>query len=90
MPQRISCTIFNIVTLGTVFIVLSLFFKLFMPGSDPSASTRVSSNPQDQPRDLTLRFQEDGTFRIAVFEDIHFGEGYLTFGLVHYPVLMLS
>ena len=79
MPQISSCTIFNIVSLGTVFIALSFLFKLFIFRSDPSASIRVASNPQGQPKDLTLRFQKDGTFRITVFGDLHFGEGLFNF-----------
>jgi hypothetical protein len=27
------------------------------------------------PKDRTLRFREDGTFHIGVFEDLHFAEG---------------
>lgn len=29
------------------------------------------------PADTTLRFREDGTFHIGVFEDLHFAEGAL-------------
>jgi len=47
----------------------------------------VASNLEGQPMDLTLRFQKDGTFRIAVFEDLHFGEGCLVFYVMVYLVL---
>src|SRR5579871_2839812 len=88
MPQKPSCNIFNIFCLGTAFIALSLLFKLFILNSDPLTSIRVVNGPQGQPSDLTLRFQKDGTFRIAVFEDLHFGEGMFT--ILHDVYLVLT
>ena len=89
MPQKPSCIIFSVVSLGTVFITLSLLLKLFIFGSDPSTSIPVADNPHDRPKDLTLRFKKDGTFQIAVFEDLHFGEGCLVFRAMTYLVLIL-
>jgi hypothetical protein len=85
MAPKLNRNIFIFVSLLTAFISLSLYLKLFLRYSDPQradAGTALPpiaedtpSTPPGAPIDLTLRFQEDGTFQIAVFEDLHFGEG---------------
>ncbi|KAJ5963585.1 uncharacterized protein N7479_003461 [Penicillium vulpinum] len=42
-----------------------------VPRPDLKASDQVILEP---PKDRTLRFREDGTFQIGVFEDLHFAE----------------
>ncbi|OGE47456.1 hypothetical protein PENARI_c044G07091 [Penicillium arizonense] len=42
----------------------------------PGPNLKVSDRPglKSPPEDRTLRFRKDGTFHIAVFEDLHFAE----------------
>lgn len=85
MASKFNRNIFIFLSLLTAFISLSLYLKLFLRYSDPQhsdagialppAAEDTPSTPPVAPIDLTLRFQEDGTFQIAVFEDLHFGEG---------------
>lgn len=79
---------FILVSLITGFVSFALYFKLFLRIFDPASSDlgtavppaaedapTTTRPPSAQPTDLTLRFQEDGTFHIAIFEDLHYGEG---------------
>lgn len=47
-------------------------FSNMVPRPDLRASDQIVLKP---PTDRTLRFREDGTFHIGVFEDLHFAEG---------------
>jgi len=82
MAFKINRAVFILVALFTTFISFWLYLKLFLRFSDGEISQTgdtSSSTAEDislnSPKDLTLRFQEDGTFRIVIFEDLHYGEG---------------
>ena len=82
MAFKIHRAVFILVALFTTFISFWLYLKLFLRFSDGeisqtggAGSSAAEDIPLHSSKDLTLRFNEDGTFRIVIFEDLHYGEG---------------